>query len=207
MSYVDEHLLPGEEVVYRASLHWTVLLGPILAAVALLVLGTVVVYSFSSLGWLVALLALVPLLWAYISYTSSEFAVTNKRVVIKSGWIQRNTVEILLGKVEAIGVDQGLAARLLGYGTITVTGTGGTDERFARLAQPLEFRRQVQAQVSAGEAEWKGQGASGRAAAASAEAPAGVREERDCPYCAERILVRARVCKHCGRDVEPLVGS
>lgn len=27
------------------------------------------------------------------------------------------------------------------------------------------------------------------------------REECDCPHCAERILVRARVCKHCGRDV------
>ena len=31
------------------------------------------------------------------------------------------------------------------------------------------------------------------------------REERECPYCAERILKKARVCKHCGRDVEPLV--
>jgi len=31
-----------------------------------------------------------------------------------------------------------------------------------------------------------------------------VREERECPYCAERILKKARVCKHCGRDVEPL---
>ena len=30
------------------------------------------------------------------------------------------------------------------------------------------------------------------------------REERECPYCAERILKKARVCKHCGRDVEPL---
>src|SRR5579863_8291102 len=29
------------------------------------------------------------------------------------------------------------------------------------------------------------------------------RDERECPYCAERILKKARVCKHCGRDVEP----
>lgn len=32
-----------------------------------------------------------------------------------------------------------------------------------------------------------------------------VREERECPYCAERILKRARICRYCGRDVEPLV--
>ena len=31
------------------------------------------------------------------------------------------------------------------------------------------------------------------------------RDERECPYCAERILKKVRVCKHCGRDVEPLV--
>jgi formylglycine-generating enzyme required for sulfatase activity len=32
-----------------------------------------------------------------------------------------------------------------------------------------------------------------------------VRDERDCPFCAERILKKARVCRYCGRDVEPLV--
>jgi hypothetical protein len=32
-----------------------------------------------------------------------------------------------------------------------------------------------------------------------------LREERECPYCAEQILKKARVCKHCGRDVVPLI--
>ena len=44
----------------------------------------------------------------------------------------------------AVRVDQGLLGRLLGYGTIVVTGTGGTNEPFASIANPLEFRRQVQ---------------------------------------------------------------
>jgi hypothetical protein len=30
------------------------------------------------------------------------------------------------------------------------------------------------------------------------------REERECPYCAELILRKARVCKHCGHNLEPL---
>ena len=205
MPYVEEHLLPGEEVVYRASLHWTALITPVATALLLLALGGVAVYFWSSWGYAIAGLALVPLAWAYITQTSSEFAVTNKRVVIKVGWIQRSTLEILLSKVEAVGVDQGLIARVLDYGTITVTGTGGTDEQFARLAKPLEFRRQVQAQVSAGENEWRSLASAGRVSAT--EAVPGTREERDCPYCAERILVRAKLCKHCGRDVEPLVGS
>ena len=27
------------------------------------------------------------------------------------------------------------------------------------------------------------------------------REERDCPHCAEKILVKAKICKHCGNAV------
>lgn len=50
--------------------------------------------------------------------------------------------------------------------------------------------------------------AAARAAAAAAENPVApstpMRDERDCPFCAEPILKKARVCKHCGRDVEPL---
>ena len=30
------------------------------------------------------------------------------------------------------------------------------------------------------------------------------RSTRECPYCAEEILAKARLCKHCGRDVEPV---
>jgi hypothetical protein len=105
----------------------------------------------------------------------------------------------MLGKVEGIGVEQSITDRMLGSGTITVTGTGGTMESFADIAEPLEFRRQVQAQVSALDA---GRIAAGYGGVAGM--PVGAREERDCPYCAERILVRAKVCKHCGRDVVPL---
>ena len=46
-------------------------------------------------------------------------------------------------------------------------------------------------------------------AAAKPVAPAGtapLREERDCPWCAEKILTKARVCKHCGRDVATVAG-
>ena len=44
-------------------------------------------------------------------------------------------------------------------------------------------------------------------ARAVAKFPAEHRDERECPYCAERILKRARVCKHCGRDLELLAGT
>lgn len=198
MSYVEDHLLPGEELRHRGHLHKFIYVGPVLLSLVLLAGGIWALLNDLTLaGLIIVAIAAFPLAYAYVSYTSSEFAVTNKRLIIKVGWIQRRTLETMLSKVEAIGVDQTIFGRMFGFGTITVTGTGGTKEPFANIADPLDFRRQVQAQVSAAE--------DSRRLPYDVDSPTGPRDERDCPYCAERILVRAKVCKHCGREVEPMV--
>ena len=139
--------------------------------------------------------AAMTFLGSWMRSASSEFAVTDKRVIIKVGWIRRRTLETMLAKVEGVGVDQTLSGRLLGFGTIVVTGTGGTKEEFDRIADPLEFRRQVQAAISASDEARRGV-----EAPQPGYAPAD-RQERECPYCAERILIKAKVCRFCGRDV------
>lgn len=197
MSYVDSQLLPNETVLYRARLHRSLYsVSYVFTALALGAMAFAI--GQHQLWWLVLALAVVAVAtfgWSWLRSKSSEFAVTDKRVVIKVGWIRRRTLETMLAKVEGIGVDQSLTGRLLGFGTIVVTGTGGTKEEFDRIANPLEFRRQVQAAISAADAArapvpaWSG-----------SDMPAD-RQERECPYCAERILVKAKVCRFCGRDV------
>ncbi len=48
--------------------------------------------------------------------------------------------------------------------------------------------------------------AAAAAPAPARPAPAPQRQERECPFCAELILVKANVCKHCGREVPPPAG-
>ncbi len=204
MSYLDDHLLAGERIVYRAKLHWTIFLTSIvvvLLGIGLGILLQVVEPAYSYAGAALAGVGLLLAIGPAVQYISSEFAVTDKRVLGKVGFIERESDETLLSKIEAIAVDQGVIGRILGFGTVTITGTGGTQEVFPRISEPLEFRRQIQSQIIALE-ERRG---SPPAAAALAE-PRDPRDERDCPYCAERILARARVCKHCGRDVAPATG-
>ena len=117
MSYVEKNLMAGEQVVYRAELHWIVFLT------------------------LKALLTLFIQPW--IQRATSEFAVTSRRVIIKVGLVSRRTVEMNLEKVESIGVDQGIVGRILDYGMIEVVGTGGTREPFRAIRDPLGFRRAV----------------------------------------------------------------
>lgn len=202
MSYLDDHLLDGEQIVYRARLHWSIFASSILVALLGIALAIVLRIYQPDYWYLGAALAGIGLLLAIgpaIRYSSSEFAVTDKRVVAKLGFIERESLETLLSKIEAIGVDQGVVGRLLGYGTITLTGTGGTEESFPRIGDPLEFRRQVQMQVVALDERRSQPGP-------TAGLPDEQRVERECPYCAEPILARARVCKHCGRDVVPVAG-
>ena len=82
---------------------------------------------------------------AFIRQATSEFAVTTDRVVVKTGLLARNTIEIQLAKVESVQVSQDIVGRLLNYGTITVAGTGGTHEPFTLIDDPMGFRKAVQA--------------------------------------------------------------
>jgi uncharacterized membrane protein YdbT with pleckstrin-like domain len=99
------------------------------------------------IGFICIILAILASISPWITYTSSEFAVTNKRVIVKAGFIRRVSLELLLTKVESISVNQGILGRIMGYGTIEVRGTGNTKERIPNIADPLGFRRKVQEQI------------------------------------------------------------
>jgi uncharacterized membrane protein YdbT with pleckstrin-like domain len=147
MSYVDRHLLPGETVTYRTRLHWKVYLLP--GFLVLLVLLPLTILALSSDIKILALLpgvaAIVVIGFAWLRRRGSEFAVTNKRVIIKLGVLTTRSIELLLPKVEGIAVEQSLSGRIFGYGGIVVTGSGGTKEPFDGIQSPLDFRQAVQA--------------------------------------------------------------
>jgi uncharacterized membrane protein YdbT with pleckstrin-like domain len=148
MGYVDSNLPPDESVTYRTSLHWAIFLGPIFClavAAAFFICAAAMNMGVIAIFGVVLLVPGVVLgISRWPTYLSSEFAITDKRVVIKVGLLRRHTLEMLLTKVETIAVDQGIVGRIFNFGTIVVIGTGGTRERFTGISSPLEFRRQVQ---------------------------------------------------------------
>ena len=146
MSYIDRNLLAGERVVFRTRLHWKLLVGPLLFLLATCVpVAWLYLQGPWTIGVLLApALGLLVLAAAIVKRQSSDFAVTNKRVMMKTGVLSTRSVELLLGKIEAIAVNQSLGGRLFGYGNIVVTGSGGTEESFADIQGPLDFRRAVQ---------------------------------------------------------------
>jgi uncharacterized membrane protein YdbT with pleckstrin-like domain len=149
VGYVERHLLAGEHVVYKTRLHWILFLRPALVVVAGIALALVLrpVQDPPWLWMIGAGIAVIGLVWGLVHYVemmTSEFAVTSSRLILKVGLISRYTTELLLTKVETIGVQQGLMGRMLGYGDLTVTGTGGAREVFRRVRDPIGFRNHVQ---------------------------------------------------------------
>jgi hypothetical protein len=162
MTYVESNLVPGESVIYQTRLHWIVMLWHMVLGCLLLGLPGVLLlyYAFSHTeielrtlhimeGGGVALLVcgVAVMLVGMMRRSATEMAVTNRRVVIKTGLGSRKTIEMLLNKVESIEVSETAFGRMLGYGTIVVIGTGGTPEPFHKVAHPLEFRSEVQQQI------------------------------------------------------------
>lgn len=83
------------------------------------------------------------LLIAYLTIKSNEMGVTDKRVIRKSGIIMRDTSEILLSKVESVSVKQGFIGRMLGYGDVVISGSGGNDAVMKGVDDPLKFRARI----------------------------------------------------------------
>lgn len=144
MSYIESNLLADKQVIYRAKLHWIIFWKP----GAPILLGCLVLFIQPLLGLVVMGIGAFALVPALIDYFSSEFGITNKRVIVKVGLIRRRTVELLLRHVEAISVDQSIGGRILGIGSVPLSGTSGVTERFDYVTDPLELRRQIQGLAS-----------------------------------------------------------
>jgi uncharacterized membrane protein YdbT with pleckstrin-like domain len=150
-------------VIYKTRLHWILFARPVLATLLALAL-TVVLGAVARVEWLwyaSLLVVLAGAAWCGIhavELLTSEFAVTTTRLIFKVGIVARYTTELLLGKVESIGVQQRLLGRLLNYGDLVVTGTGGAREVFPRVHDPIGFRNHVQEASLRAFAPERGQG-------------------------------------------------
>jgi uncharacterized membrane protein YdbT with pleckstrin-like domain len=170
MSYVERSLVPGERLLYETRHHWMVLIGPLLMALVFvgLAAGLFVeaieakngsgvlagasaeaVHGMDFVAIALVAAAIGTLVYGLAKRNATEMAVTDRRVLIKTGIGNRRTLDLMLSRVESIGVEETFFGRMLGYGSVVVHGTGGTPESFVMIAHPKEFRRSVQQQIGA----------------------------------------------------------
>jgi len=161
MGYVKKTLAPDETYLYRAHFNWTYdvqswfwfVLG---ALPAVWWLGAFISAGGQppALGNIFVILAgaafaagLVILTQRYVHRWTTVVAVTSVRVILKTGLISRETREIPLDKIEEVMVHQSFLGRLLGYGALSVHGTGVAVIKFPILGQPIKVRREIETAI------------------------------------------------------------
>jgi len=151
--YIDDILQPGEKVLYSTNAHWIfflpAIIGWILAGVFLVLSGMVPagpsVLICLSLAAISAIAALYKTVTAWFHRWTTETDVTNFRVVHKTGFVQRQTFEMSVDKVESVDVNQSILGRILNYGDVTVFGVGEGGKTLDTIASPLAFRNAITA--------------------------------------------------------------
>ncbi len=138
MSFIEKNLSANERILYKGKIHWFIYARGLFFIILGLLVGTA---SYAAAGFLV-FVGVISLLMALMVATSSEFAVTNRRVVLKTGVVKRRFTELQLNRSEGLLVEEGLMGRMLGYGSVKIT-SGGVTEKFPMLAKPFEFKKQI----------------------------------------------------------------
>ena len=126
--YVDKSLAADEHVLMRGRWPLAYWIG---AYAQLLILGWIIVGIFLYLR-------------AIVRMNTTEFAVTDRRIIMKSGWIKRITHELSVQSIEGVHVDQSFWGRIFGYGRLVVTGNGEARIHLPPMADPIAFRRAIE---------------------------------------------------------------
>jgi len=124
MSYIEESLSSGEEIRAIFKFHWVAKLPMIL--------------------WIIFIITIPLAIWEWLKLHYTEMGVTNKRVILKTGIISRHSEEMKLSSIETVEIEQGILGRILGFGTVKVTGKGLSDLVFTKIYNPIDMKRKIE---------------------------------------------------------------
>jgi uncharacterized membrane protein YdbT with pleckstrin-like domain len=157
MSYIRKSLLEGEKVIYMTRRHKIIFTYPVIWLLVsaglygikwMYVFRPEINFTLSIFSGIFLAAALIHALVIWIHYLSAEFGITNQRVISKEGFLKRKTSEVFLKSVESVQVDQSIWGRILNFGTIIVSGTGGASDPINMIRNPLDFKKQVQQRLA-----------------------------------------------------------
>lgn len=149
MSYIDDNLLPGEKISYRTKKSLIVFLYPVFWSVAVVLFFVPANPMIHKLAFAPAILAVFYWVNQYLIYRFSDFAITNIRILMREGFFIRHTNDTRLSAIANVTVNQSLVGMLLSYGTVFINSFGGERDPFREIDSPVQFQKQLQAQLYA----------------------------------------------------------
>ena len=148
MSYIKKTLIEDEELIFHGKQHWLFWIKPLFYSAILLTLSGFFVTFKEPLFYILAIGFLLWNLFIFfyylIQYKCTEYAITTRRVIFKTGFLRRDTNELKNEAIENIQIDQMIMGRMFGYGELSFTGTGGSRVVFGRVSNPTKVKKKIE---------------------------------------------------------------
>jgi membrane protein YdbS with pleckstrin-like domain len=160
-----KNLQENEEILYVPALHWFYTVKYMILSLPLFVFLMIMwtyAEGYADTGWFygistaeelrfviryvflaAVLLVLLVFICRIFLYLSVEYGITNKRLIIKRGILRMVVAEIPIDRIEGIFCIQGLLGRIFNYGTIRISGIGGSMPAFCMVGRPYALRRKI----------------------------------------------------------------
>ena len=138
MPYIEQTLTENENIISSSDFHWWHMGYPISLTLIFLILSTI-----SEVFLLGVVFGTVFIILRYIERLTTEQVLTNKRVFLKKGLIRRDTDELLRKKIETVSIQQSILGRILNFGDLKFTGTGGIQIKFTYVPDPTIIKKNL----------------------------------------------------------------
>lgn len=96
----------------------------------------------------VFVLAMLYFVAKWLRWSSTVYAITDERLILQKGILNRTYVDVPLGMITNIDMSQSLGKRVVGYGTIVFSTTGSSGRKdsmiWEAVPDPLLVRRKAQ---------------------------------------------------------------
>jgi hypothetical protein len=128
--HIDETLVEGEVILYRARVSIWPFVPLILIGIALLPIA----------------IGIGPLAFAIHRIRSTEVGFTNKRIVAKWGVLSNSMLELNVRKIDTIRVSQSKPGKMLNFGSLAIAGLSYQHAPIPWISNPEEFKRRFEAE-------------------------------------------------------------
>ncbi|OGV43351.1 MAG: hypothetical protein A3F46_07850 [Legionellales bacterium RIFCSPHIGHO2_12_FULL_42_9] len=132
-----------DDVIYFARLHRVIFFWPVVLFFGGMILG-IEFWQLKEVSIFLVLFALAWGLMTWVTYRFSSLTIKKNQVILRSGFLVRQTIDIPITKIESIDIRQSVGGSIFQYGFLMITGTGGTRNSINFIAKPLTCRRYIE---------------------------------------------------------------